>query len=399
MRKGSGVISLYTITDVCLLYIGISSVFPLLNGYLGSIDTAICIGLNIVLLVVALTMLSKSSDSGTDIFLLVFFLFYSTVIPYFVGNTVIANRYLGILVFLVAPHIFRLYEQNEQIGRLKKISGVICFFAGLTFVTTATALLNNPYLSRSIKSTGDISATIKMSGIGGYEFVYFCMILGVAFFYRFWQEKKIWNLFGSMLVVFFLLLSNYITAVFLLVFGCILCLLSGKSDKQCFIAIIIIALLLFFSDFVQENIKNIVQTVSPTGRIARHINSNNAGLLDGLVAEFVYDRLPTMKISWKTIADSYGMGLLFSNKAQIEMLGQHSFVIDSLAVFGIPMGALYFYLVFRNLRIPVSCLVTFITLAVVNNMTTSIGIAIYFIIPILTMDKTKEVHEREVQNG
>ena len=337
MKRRVGVISLYSIIDFCLLYIGISSVFPRINGSLGGLDTAICLVANVVLLIVALARIKKCFRKRIDAVLLMFFLGYSVIIPYALGNTIIANRYLGILIFLTAPCIYMYYEQSGQLNRLKQISRVVCIAAMITLVTTSVELLTNPYIARSIKTSGEITTSLKISGIGGYEFVYFCMLVGVALFHCFWQEKKPEYLVGTIVLFGFLLLSNYMTAVFLLAFGCMICLLSGKDVKQRIMAIFIIFLLIFFSHLILDNIGGMIERFSPTGRIARFINSSNDGVLGSMTSEFVYDRLPTIQASLDTISKHFELGVIFSDNAQVSMLGQHSFVLDSLAVFGIPM--------------------------------------------------------------
>lgn len=385
--KNRYVISLFTITDLCLLYIGISSVFPIVNGYLGNIDIAISIGLNIFLLCVAIAKNSKCFKNGRDIILLAIVLVYTVLLPYLFENSVIANRYLGMLIFLVGPHIFMLYKQSGEIKRLKKISIIICIFAGITLIITASGLLTNPYLARSIKSSGDITKALKLSGIGGYEFIYFCMLLGVALFYCFWQKKKIVYLLGTIGLFVFLLLSNYITSVFLLALGCLFCLLTGRSMKQRLIAVAVIVLLIIFSELAFNSILNLIMTITPSGRIARFLTASNNSFFQELSKEFMEDRLPTIQASWNSLIDSLGLGVVFSKNIDLTILGQHSFVLDSIAIFGLPIGFAYLYLVFKDLELPGSILISFILLSLFNNMTNSIGIAAYFIIPTLVMEE------------
>ena len=101
-----------SITCFCILYIGISSVFPPLSGYLGIYDTMLKILLNVILLVIVYCNSSICFKNRKELIFTSFFILYSVFVPYLVGNGVVANRYMDLLFFLTAPLAFRLIRHT-----------------------------------------------------------------------------------------------------------------------------------------------------------------------------------------------------------------------------------------------------------------------------------------------
>src|SRR5699024_270091 len=54
---------------------------------------------------------------------------------------------------------------------------ITLFFSLITLIRTGLALIQNPQVSRSLKATGEYSEALYRSGIGGYEFIYFLVIM------------------------------------------------------------------------------------------------------------------------------------------------------------------------------------------------------------------------------
>lgn len=366
-----------------MLYIGISSIFPPVSGYLGNVDIFIRMLLNICLLIIAIIDHKKCFENRNHFILTLAFVIYSAVVPYLAGNGVWANRYLDIMFFLTAPLIYNFFINNSEKQILKRKSKIIMLFSMITFVITIVTLISKPYVARSIKSSGEVTEAIKKSGIGGYEFVYFIVVIGIVLFYCFWNYNKIMLLVVSLLCFLFAVMSNYMTAVLLMGIGCAIAVLSGKTVKQKILAIMIIFLVLIFYVFFKSYGIEILRSISPNGRISRLFSDEN-GVIETITGEFFYDRFPTLVASVKTIGASHGLGAIFMPSEQVlNQLGQHSHFLDSFAILGIPFAMIYFYLLFKPLKIPACCSIVFFLLMVFNNATNSIALAVYILVPFI----------------
>ena len=381
-RKLDGNITIYSIIGFLILYIGIDCVFPPVKGYLGTIDNIIKVLINAILIFIAVKNQKKCFERKVQYILLLIFVFYSTVVPYAAGSPVWANRYMELLFFLTAPLMVNYYINSGAEKTLKKFLVVILLFAAITFIKTGIELLQHPYIVRSIKSSGDYSSTLRSSGIGGYEFTYFTVIMGVVFFYCFCEFKKKRYLLFTAACVLFTLLSNYIIALMLIVVGCISALVLSKDKKLRIIGIILIVLIVFSSAMMNYFV-DLINTLSPNGRISRLFSGGN-DVFSTLRYTFIEDRLPTLLSSVRSIGSGYGLGVIFmpSDTALLE-LGQHSHILDTLAILGIPASLIYFYLIFRPLRTPVCIAIVYVLLLFFNNATNSIALAVYFMVPLI----------------
>ncbi len=383
MKSEFGKISIYSVLGLLVLYIGVSSVFPPVSGYLGNADILIRIFLNFVFLVIAIIDHNNCFANRYHFFLVVVFVAYSTIVPYLAGNSVWANRYLDIMFFLTAPLICNFFKKHMKRRILKKNSKILMIFAFITFTVTMIALISKPYIVRSLKSGGEVTETIKKSGIGGYEFVYFIVIIGIAFFYCFWNYNKKILLIISILCFLFIVLSNYMTAVLLMGIGAAITVISGKTIKQKIIAlIIIISIIIFYFFFMSYGIE-ILKHISPNGRIARLFSDEN-DVIETILGEFFYDRYPTLVASIKTVGVSHGLGAVFMPADQVlNNLGQHSHFLDTVAIWGIPIAIIYFYIIFKPLKTPACCSIVFFLLMLFNNTANSIALAMYIIVPFI----------------
>lgn len=379
------VISQSQIIFFCITYISVSSVFPPIAGYLGNINTFICMGLNIVLLLLALKNNNICFANNFHTLITIFVLLITVLVPYIAGNSVWANRYIDLLFFITAPCCFRFFFYRKEMKYLKKTVIFVCISASITWTVTIINLMGNPYLARSIKSSGETTASLKQSGIGGYEYVYFCVIVGVMFFCLFWYKKQIRYLIISVIALLMCIMSNYMTALLLFVVGIILCIISGRTRQQRIIGITIILLLLIGFNYCSSWLIEMVSNLTPDGRIARLLSNNNEGIIKGIINEFTVDRLPTLLSSINIITMYHGMGVYFVAFSTIlSSLGQHSYILDTLAIMGIPLGGAYLFIVYKGIfRNVVPVVVITIILLTLNNATASIAVALFLFVPTL----------------
>ena len=108
---------------------------------------------------------------------------YTAFAPYLFSNGTIGNRYLSHGIMIV---FYLVYTYNKKYGYTRSndnITKITIPFIIYTSIMTLKALVNNPYISRSIKSSGDYSDLIRAQGVGGYELIYFLVLITIILFH------------------------------------------------------------------------------------------------------------------------------------------------------------------------------------------------------------------------
>ncbi len=327
------------------------------------------------------------------------------VLPYLFGNGVIGNRYLALSLVFFGPIIFEFYRENGLLGHLKVILYIVGAFAVVTGIITYYHLLATPYISRSIKYSRDSAFDLERQGIGGYWFVYFVSAVAIPLLYVFLAEKK--KLFKKWLCFFlflfclvFVVKSNFMTA-FLATFFCALLMVFFNFARGRGIRgrlILLFALIAFF--FAALNVDKLLMQLEGffPKRIARVLYSGEENVLQSIFTEFMEDRWWTIQTSLDSFVEHPFLGLCFSGKMVYDSegflagFGQHSYIADSFALFGILFGAFCTYAALRPVRFyrgeRVNCLsvamfICTISLLLFNNATESIALVIGIVYPLV----------------
>ena len=123
------------------------------------------------------------------------FLFCSIIFPYIFGAGTYGNRYVSLALLPFGIIIFEYYKNNQQLRSLKMLALALVPFIIYTTLNTLKRLLENPFIVRSIKSSGEYSEDLARQGIGSYGFVYFMVIVGVMLLYVFVKTANKWMRF------------------------------------------------------------------------------------------------------------------------------------------------------------------------------------------------------------
>lgn len=334
--------------------------------------------------------------------MLTLYLILTLTIPTIVGNHMIRNRTLGTIAFYLMYIVYDYYNQNNRKNVIKKSIKIVSVFIFITVSKTAMALINNPYISRQIKSSGELTNNILSQGIGGYEFIYFLLILLPFLFYLiFYSEENITkkNKIG-LIIIFFIIsylivLSNYFTA-FVIMVGSIFLLITLKkilSDKYLllvFILLIFISLLFYKNlliyflklliDFSGDSLTNI-----RLDSLLNNLISTNSIKLDT-------KRFDLLSTSLGTFINNPLFGLVTRKKIDLYVLyssiSAHSYILDTFALYGGIIGIMQLYLLiypfynrlnFKNKYLSLTMIVFIIILLINNTMTGSMGISLWFI--------------------
>lgn len=340
-------------------------------------------------------------------FVLVAFVFYafSIIMPLICGYPVIANRYAGMPLVSFGYVIYDYYKSH---GYLRYLRGVLISAFSLMAVTgvnTYIALINNPYIARSIKSSGDYSQTLASRGIGGYLLIYAVTAAAPILLYIFLKsEKKYIKALSITAYVFSILLvtkSNYLTAFLLIalssaVLVCGYFLTKGRKVAL-YVSFMIIAVSL--SVIFYQPLSEYFQAHIPD-RIARVLFSlEGESLLSSIHREFEIDRLPTIVESLGAVVKTPLFGVLGArgidmSGEHLTGFGQHSYIADTFALYGVLIGILPLNIVThpfrengkwvkRDIYFSIAVATSMFCLYTLNNMSDSIAIMYTMAFPLV----------------
>jgi hypothetical protein len=339
-------------------------------------------------------------------FAIYLYLIYTIGVAYMVGNGSIGNRFFELSQLLL---FYMAYEKNKLSGRNQDnlfIIKLISPFVLITCYITIMAYSIDPFISRSIRaSQGEGIEYLKM-GVGGYEFIYFLVILvPILIFVLFNRNRSIskrykflgigaTGLFGVNIV-----LSNFSTAFFLLLLGIIIRLFFYRF-KYSYVFIYVLLLLLimisfqplitFILDFLADNLgdsNNVSRVIEIkdlliNGESGTSIEARNDVFLESI---YLFFENPIFGIITEPInRNSHG---------QIIGFGQHSQVLDTFALYGLFIGLLQLYVylnpLFARLKysrgivsgFTLAIMIVFLFIITINNTTPSVGFAVFFIFP------------------
>lgn len=403
----------FLLMNLLLTIYGIEIVFPPVTTVLNS--NIIC-----MLCLLGWIIISFFTDSGyylcqniRNTYPLIFY-FATAVIPYLFGIGVIGNRYLSLGLIPVGYIIFNYYKQKKRLSDLKRISIIIAFFATITFFITLKALIEDPYISRSIKSSGEHSENLARYGIGGYSFIYFIAVVSVFLLYMSLKSKSKWfrciTFIGYLMSFYFVLKSNYMTALLTVVMASVVLVISyyaeaspTKGVKLFFITVLALVILMNinaivnkYADFIPKRIASVL------------VLESGESIYQSILDEFVNDRWPTMLSSIKMLLSHPFFGMVSSNDIQVSQsggltgFGQHSHILDTFALYGFVIGIVNIFIIFKPFKdhngkrikygkaLNNAMLVCTIVIYLFNNATPSIAFAFGILFPLL-----REVYDSE----
>lgn len=332
------------------------------------------------------------------------FLAFTVLIPYAYGVGVIGNRYLSLALIPFGYIIFNYYKDKKRLRDLKYIFIIISLFASVTLIKTLKALIESPYISRSIKSSGEYSQELARQGIGGYGFIYFIVIASVFLLYIALKSTsrliRFITAVGYILSLYFVLMSNYMTAL-LTVFLASLVLILSHSARSGSAKVIIIAFLIILLFINMEVIINRFADFIPK-RIAKIlITENGDSVYRAILDEFINDRWPTMLTSIETLFKYPFFGVISSDGISVTKngfltgFGQHSHILDTFALYGAVIGIANLFIIFKPFKDKYGCRIKYgralnnamwvciICIYLFNNATPSIALAFGIIFPLL----------------
>ena len=394
-KRFGGINASLAIAWLALAVLGVQAVFPPLRAMVNSYVLTVA---SYAVAFVAMLALYRANQIKVDMTLILslFALLFIAFSAMLTGNSVLFNRYFYLISLIAGYPLFRLVV--DCMGKREKtvLFYTIVGFASITCIRTCLALVENPYIARSIKSEGEYTAGLLSMGIGGYEIVYFAVICLTVIFWVFLNardtKKRLVALSAFLIMFLLILFANYITALIAAIIGMILVLgmkignVSPAAAIFLSMAIVIVLVVLVFN---QDQLLQFIANISGGARVSKVLSSSGS-LLAGVSNEFLVDRAPVMLKSLEAFGEHPLIGLAgltstVGANGVIVLAGQHSFVLDTLAYFGLVGGTIILFAVFvpfRDMekhgidkRLVAPLLVVVLVLLVFNNATSSMAIA------------------------
>lgn len=331
------------------------------------------------------------------------FVLYTVLISYFFGNGVIGNRFLELsqlYLFYIGYEINKFYGFHYYNKRV--IYGLIPFIVA-TCLTTIRALLVNPFASRDILERGAVERA--STSVGGYGFIYFIVVIFCSLLFYFGRNsmpKKhrltVLSLLGLLFVT--VLLSNFMTGLLLCLFALVMRIFFPRLSKGRSIIIVTVGVFIFlFFEPIIVLISDAALAYLGDSLNASRVKEIRDLLIKGNSGASVTARADTYSQSFQLFLNNPFFGIIINPIRRVGLgvsgFGQHSQVLDTFALFGFLIGTIQVYLIGnpiakrinfktkQNNNLPLIMLIVAFSLATVNNLTPSIGFAIFFIFPVI----------------
>ena len=264
------------------------------------------------------------------------------------GDSILLWGYQSMLLLL--PVILGYYYVRYRPENLNLFSKILLAAIFVTAITTIIGLIQFPNASRILATiaTSDDKEAIKYywHNIGGYDFIYICVLLYPVLILAY-KLKRINHLVFFILLAMLLsliVISEYTIALLLFIISSILYFAGRRlTARHLFILGIVIFILMFaFWDYFKGFLlwlASIIGSESVSDRLTAL-----AGGVEGL-ENFEDNRLALYTMSIASFAKSPLFGQMFATTAYA---GGHSFILDSLANYGIAGGAALAF-IYRNI--------------------------------------------------
>lgn len=246
------------------------------------------------------------------------------------------------------PLLFGFYLCYVKKKLLRFESGVLLFSVAVTILTTIVGLIRYPSAAR-VLATDLVEDTpllriYNLNNIGGYDFIYLLVLLYPILIYAY-KHKKI-KLFPAILIslaMFFCILqSEYTLALLLFAITTVLFFVKRKFRVKNLLVLLLVStvLILIFWSQVSKLLVWVSQYIESEDVRVRILAL--AGGRAGLDA--IDDKRLTLYL--RSIQTFWQLPILgrLTPGAPYAMAGNHSFLLDALAEFGIVGGALLFIL-------------------------------------------------------
>lgn len=335
-----------TIRNLIISYVLLYSIMPIVARLTSSYLTTYFYMAVVVVLVILILVLDRPENLNLYGTFLLPFVIYGVLTRFTSNADVILWGYQTLLFLL--PVILGCYFTQDTSRLNSSYSKLIIFAIVTTMITTIIGCINNPNAARilaTVNSSDAESIAFDMKNIGGYNFVYYMILLYPVLILAY-KTKKI-KLFPTILLALIIFItviySEYTTALLLLIITSFLFLTKRNLSAKGIIAISIISalFLLFFTDLVTDFLHWLADMIGSEA-IAHRLDAL-AGGAAGLEAS-EDNRIELYRMSLSRFVEHPFFGTAFADADAYKVNGAHSFILDSLAQYGVIGGVCIFFM-------------------------------------------------------
>lgn len=344
------------------------------------------------------------------------FFAYVTFIAIASGNGFLASRYLEYMQLVVFLWGFEFYLSNFDSRRInEKIIIFLSPFVLLTSVNTVYMYIFSPNISRTAKKDTVEGLEQMSQGVGGYDFVYFIVFIFAGLMYlSFVFDRKLLLktvlLSSAALFLANIVLSNFMIALILGLLAVFFRFIVYKTSKSwMFVYTAIIILMIPTLSMLFDIIFDLLISLSEGTLNQKRLMEIKFVLESGIVQQSLGARLHAFDVSWRAFLDFPYTGIIINNiknsSGIVVGFGQHSFLLDAFALFGGVVGFVNLYVflapVFKMYytrssvnysSLPLLMIFMVLILYFVNNVTPSVGLAVYFFVPVVLSYMRRKAH-------
>lgn len=327
------------------------------------------------------------------------------LIAFVFANGTIVNRMASMTL---VPLYYWIYSYNSTYRGEKpnmRIVFISLIFITYTSIKTISELIINPYASRSMKTSVDSSIDLVSSGVSGYSLIYAVAIMVIIIVPLLLERKKLkFNMMKVSLLIslgvmfiYLIILSNYFTALVLSFIG-IISLLSLYKNKRTILLLIPFCLsyLLFQKEINIAVVDTVMSFSQSGGRTHQRMAEIKKGIETGGHIQNVDSRSGVLELSLNQFSEHpiFGYIIESNNKFILTEIGQHSFILDTYAMYGFFIGSFCLWIMWlpfksrihkrNNYRLNIFSIITglvFLGAISFNNLTPSMGYAAFFVFP------------------
>ena len=318
--------------------------------------------------------------------------------PLNIGHQTLFNRYLVVTFPTVFFFVF-FYNLKYRGNKANIILSLVILLIMINpSWNTYNALLRDAGACRKMGIDEEYTYIQMMRGVMGYVLVYSVVFIHIVFAFLvknnsrldFSKTTKVLIILVCVFSFFFIVLSNYFTALILAVFADFAIWVLAKSSKYVILLITLFTIYSFNPDGFNDVIIDTSLRLVPHGKTYDRIESMKTTSLDAMDS-----RKGHMSISWRTINHYPITGGVVDKLFTINGgISQHSYVLDTIAIYGLPLGVFYFYIAlfpfiflykkakYYTQKFFVSLMGgVFFVFCYRNNYTGHIGCIVYLIVP------------------
>ena len=251
------------------------------------------------------------------------------------GACIYSYGELQCLLFGMIAIVYVNYQDSYSLNRF------VAFVFGcyiITAITTGIGCTMYPQAARFLATINDaVRAECDMyisMNIGGFTFIYELTLLApiIIGLIKTKRISKIKGVLMLLLVSFAIIKSEYTTSLMLFIISVLILIIPEISSKKMIALISLLLGVLVLAKPYMASVLGFIANINPSEIVSSRL-LDIAGALNGNALDSYgtsASRIDLYRMSWNAFVDSHGIGTW-----NVETIGEHSFVIDTIGQFGI----------------------------------------------------------------